>query len=462
MNIKRIPLAFVILAFYLIASGYLAFERILNVDNSYFFFQIINTHEFWFPEGRIGIFVSQLPLLFCAHFGASLTTLVYIYSLTFPLEYIAIAAFCYYYLKVKEAALAIALCLIFGVAYSFFHPVTETYHALVFSVLLYAILVSPKLVEQKSVYYLSVWIVSLLCIVSHPIGAFTIGFVAVFSFVTKQIKPSPAVLIILLAGVSMLLRVWLVPKGSYDVQQYDNLFASLKSITEFGNLYPIIYLKTRSVGVYFPTLLLVIALSSLAIKSNYKAILGVSIVCSLVFTIIAILTFSKGDADMMMEKAFLPAILMLVLPFCYVYSYQKTIAKSALSIIVLLLSALSFNQIWKASHTATKRLHALQKIAENSVHPKLIAQFSDFEDLPLHFNHWNTGIDSYILAKCKLNKSFTLFLIEDKSNFVFDSTNVNLFLGPTWFPYWNQKLLDPRYVDLPGVPYKVYHNNEQK
>ncbi len=459
MSIKKIPVSFVILAFYLIASGYFAFERILNVDNSYFFFQIINHHEFWFPENRAGIFVSQLPLLFFAHIGTPLKALVYIYSLTFPIWYMAIAAFCHYYLKVKEASLALAFCLILGVAYSFLHPVTETYHALVFSVLLYAVLVSPKLVGQKVGYYIAILVVSILCIIAHPIGAFTIGFVAIFSFVNKQVKMSPAIFILILAGVSMLLRVWLVPKGSYDVKQYDNLFASLRSISEFGNLYPVTYLKTRSINVYFPTILLIAVLGVLAIKTKHKLVFGVSAFCSLGFTVIGVLTFSKGDADMMMEKTFLPAIFMLVLPFCYLYVRQQAIEKIALTIVVLMLTALSFNQIFKASRIATNRLSALQSIAAQSVHPKLIAQFTDFEDHSLHFNHWNTGIDSYILAKCKLNKNFTLFLVEDKRAFIFDSANVDLFLGPTWFPHWNQQTLDPRYVTLPKVPYKVLPNN---
>jgi hypothetical protein len=458
MLIKKIPLAFILLFVYLFASWYFAFERILNVDNSYFFFQIVNNHSFWFPENRIGIFLSQLPLLFFSGIGASMNALIHIYSLAFPVEYIIIAAICHYYLKVKEAALAIALCLIIGVAYSFLHPVTETYHALVFSVLLYAVLVSDVLSQHRFGYYLAVFVAAALSLISHPIGVFTTAFISIFTILNKQVKIYPSLFIISLALLSMVLRLLLVPKGSYDIQQYDNLFTSLKSFNKLGNLYPIVYLKAHSDSVYFSTGLLLVVFSLLAITTKRLSILLLSIFGSSIFVLIGVLTFSKGDSDMMMEKTFLPAIFMIILPFCYLFFKEAFWSKVTLSIVILMLSSISFHQIIQASNIATKRLNTLQEISDISVHPKLIADFNDFDEPTLKFNHWNTSIDSYILAKCKLNKEFTLFLVDQKDSFKYDTTNLTLVLGPVWFPYWDEKMLDTNYFNLPDVAFKRYHN----
>jgi hypothetical protein len=436
--------ALLILLTYLTISIIYSYERILNVDNSYFFFQIVNNQHFWFPENRYGIFISQLPLLFFSHFSFSLATLIHVYSITFPLEYISIAIICHYYLKVKEAPLAIALCLVTGIAFSFLHPVTETYHALIFSILLYAVLVSARFSGKGTGYYFLVLIAALLALISHPIGAFSVGFVALFTLINKQIKIYPALFVLFLAGSSMILRILLVSQGSYDVQQYDNLFLSLKSLHGFGSLYPVIYLKRCSSSVYLPAILLVIVFTIMALKSRHLNILCFSLLSCVAFAVIGILTFSNGDGDMMMEKTFMPAIFMLILPFCYLYAHKNELGEIALPII-------------KACGVATTRLRTLESIANQKFATKVIASFSDFNEPALLFNHWNTSIDSYILAKCKVNTSFTLFLIDDKTRFSFDSTSTTLFLGPTWFPYWEKEMIDQTHFPLPEGTYKVYY-----
>lgn len=460
--IQKVPLAFYILFCYTFLSGYYAYERILNTDNSYYLFNILNTEYFWFPENRIGSFFSQIPLVLFSYCGVSLNALVYIFSLTFAFQYLAIAAVCHYFLKVKEASLTLALVLIIGVAFSFFHPVTETYHALAFAVLVYAVLASEWLQQKKYLYYFFILSASFLSIVSHPIGVFAIGFVALFSFVAKKTTLAPFLFVLFLAGLTTVLRLAFVSQNSYDVLQYDSLFANFSAGANWSTLYPVIYLVARIDSVYLSTCILIVALAVITISTKKTPILILSVLCALGFALLGILTFAKGDGDMMMEKTFMPSIFMLLLPFCYLFTTLQKTPRILFQIVILTMTILSFNQIFNASLIATKRLQVLESIAARPLHPKLIAEIDDFNEPSLHFNHWNTVVDSYIMAKCKTNKEFTLFLTADKHTFVFDSTDVDLFLGPPWKPYWKKKMLSKTYFVLPNVGYRLYENTETK
>jgi hypothetical protein len=153
---------------------------------------------------------------------------------------------------------------------------------------------------------------------------------------------------------------------------------------------------------------------------------------------------------------------MLLLPFCYVFTILNKTPKKIVLVVILTMTVLSFREIVKASEIATERLAVLEQIAKRAEHPKLIAELKDFNEPSLYYNHWNTVVDSYVIAKCKANKEFTLIVTPDKYTFKFDSTDVHQFLGPPWYPYWNKKFENNTYFKLPRTGYRLYENNEVK
>ncbi len=442
---------------YFICSIVFAFERILAIDNSYFFFQLLDTQNFYFPENRFGILFSQIPVILAAKAGLPMYLMVYLYSVVFPLEYFLIAWICYKFLKVKEAAFAIALSLIIGVAFSFFHPVTETYHALVFSGFLYAVLASPVWANYpKMIAYISLLLVAILAVVSHPVGLFTVGFVAVFTYINKQVKLPMVLVLIAIILMALVFRMMQSNKESYDVQQYQNLFTNLKSFTRLTDFYPFLYIKTRLPGVYLSSIVLFIVYVYVSITSKRFVALVFSLIAFTGFTLLAMLTFLKGDADIMMEKSFMPSLFMIILPFSYLCFQKENFQNKIIVSVTLIIAIISFVQIIKAANYPVKRLKKLEVIMEQQTYPKIIASYNDFENQDLVFNHWNTGIDSYILAKCKLQKESTIFLTDNKNTFPIDSNDRTLFLGPTWWAGWHTNTYKSNYFKLPEVPYHPY------
>lgn len=364
------------------------------------------------------------------------------------------------------AVLIIALSLIVGVSYSFFHPVTETYHALIITTLLYALIVSS--VTQKlptRIYYLILLLVSSWGLISHPISVFSISFVVGLTLINKKIKTPPALFLIALPAIASILRVMSVDTYSYDTQQYSTLYTHLKDIPNFYKLYPFQFLIHRWDSTYLSAFFLLIIFVAYAITVRQYKLLLFCMVSMSCYIIIAVLTFANGDADIMMEKTFLPAIYMLVISFCHIIIYAQAPFKRLLTLILyctFVISAFSFFTINKTGRQYNRRLNLLTSILASQQNSKVIANYSDFQKDLLTLNHWNTGIDALIIAKCKLKESKTIFLIEDKNSFSYDTSDVNLFLGPLWWTMWNNKTMDSAYFYLPPSTYVLYPDLESK
>lgn len=454
-------LPFLILGIYSVLAFIFAYERILNVDNSNFFFHIVDEQVFFTPENRFGVFISQIPLILLAKLQFSLKILLYTYSITFPIFYAIIAAICFWILRVKEAALCIALILITGIAFGFFHPVTETYHALVYAIFLYAILVSPSFKQVNPfLYYLAIITTCSLSIISHPIAVFATGFVVVFTFFNKNTNYKTLITVFILAGFSLTYRILTSNTQSYDGQQYKNMFENMGQLFSSNSCYPVIYISNRIDSVYLGFVILFVWFIVLSIANKKSWILIYSLVSSFLFSVLTIITFLNGDADMMMEKSFMPAIFMIILPFSMLYFHSNLKLQNITLLVLLVTVFLSFRQIvFKASYF-TNRLQKIEHILITQNYPKTMANFSDLNEPILELNNWNTGIDSYILADCKLNKKATLFLYGDINKLEINNNDSTLFLGPSWWYKWDTKNFKSNYFTLPQVPYKKYKTNQ--
>jgi hypothetical protein len=441
-----------ILLVYAILSIAFFNERILNVDNSYSFFQIVNTKTFWCPENRWGIVFSQLPLLVAVKLHLPLWLLLLLYSVTFPLLYASVAIACIV-LKVYEAALAIALSLIIGISHSFFHPVTETYQAIIYGILAYALLVTKHFSSMYWLTFILLVVISVLSLLSHPIAVFILSFVAVFAFVTKQSTLLTTLGIILPVFGVAVIRFLYAPDSSYDNQQYDNLLESVSRFYDLFFMYPIQFLIKRIGSTYFSLLLVVIALIWLCAMNKRWVLLCLAFGCCGGFILVATLTFSKGDADIMMEKSFMPAISMLLLPFTYLcFNYTS---RWQIPILISVVSLLSFIRIIKTSQEYSKRLHLIEKIAQQTLYSKIIIPYNLVDDNAFFLNYWNTGIDSYLLTASK-HKAKTLFLMENTEGIIPYLRDSTLFLGPSWMPVFHFPNLNHFYFNMPTDVYHVY------
>jgi hypothetical protein len=174
--------------------------------------------------------------------------------------------------------------------------------------------------------------------------------------------------------------------------------------------------------------------------------------------LLSIITFSKGDSDAMMEKSFMPGIFMIVLLFS-VFIYSAKLFSFA-NILIVTLTIISFVGINKASRPYSLRIELLTSIVSqtDSLYPKIIASFSDYNEGILKYCEWATSIDTLFLSLCISDKPKTLFIVNNKEDYINDIKNKNIFMYLPWKQIQLNEL-NADYFKFPNVPYKLNTNN---
>lgn len=451
---KKIEPSVILVFIYILFSFYYTKERMLNTDNSFQLFNIINNRAFFFQEARYGVFLTQLPLLVCTYFHFPIQILVLIYSISFSIFYAGILWVNLRVFECKEAALATILSLLVGVAYTFFHTITETHQILALSCLLYGLLSSRHKVLSGFFFYFLFFIILFWNLMTHPVSVFTVLFVIGLTFFQKKLSFKEVFAGVLICILIMGVKFFFTPHGSYDDKQYSNLLDFKSKIVGFFSLYPYKYLISKVSTTYLSSLSIIFI--SLFFFNGFKEKLFTSI-CFLIFMFVSILTFSNGDCDAMMEKSFLPGIFMFVMLFSIsYYQYNQSVF---FYVVIFIIAVLGFKNIYKAGKDYTSRLDLLTSIIykmDDST-PKLIVSYSDFDEKVSKFNNWATSLDVLFLSKMETGRAKTVFMVEDKYEYNEVTQEKDLFL---YLPWDSRKIkhLNQHYFNLPKIPYKIYQS----
>ncbi|MBK8846966.1 MAG: hypothetical protein IPO27_10640 [Bacteroidetes bacterium] len=443
---------------YLVLALWWSPERIFNTDNSNYFFHLINFKKFHFPENRYGVWLSQVPLLTAIQLKLSFPVLVYIYSLSFPILYLLIAIICRYYLQVKEAGLAILLSMVCGVSFSFFHCVTETHQCIVYAIGFYAAVVSQRSISWIIRIPLSIFFIiqSLLC---HPNAAFILLGLVLVMFINKQITwkfvTGIAILIALFIGYK------LTSATGYDQQQYNNLWQFFDTITILHRSYYFYFLSVHSIDTYLSFLLILVSTAIYCTRQKMLLQFLAIAFFSICFTIITILTFYQGDADSMMEKSLMPALLpFFVFISRHVFYNEKVVFIRGMLLLVIMLC--SFVAIGKASKIHSNRLALLESILEkNKYYPKLYIEQDSVKNTPLFTYQWATTIDAIWISKMNGKQASTLYLKHADEGEQKYSCDTSILYVP-WWPDFTYFYMNQDYVEFPEIAYKNAELPEKK
>ena len=242
--------------------------------------------------------------------------LVHLYSLGFPLIYIAAILVNHLVFRSREAALATILGLVIGTRETFFHCTTETHLLLVFSCLLHGAYEAAARSDRAKRYY-AVWALILIWgFFIHPNAIFTYFFVTGLAFLRKRITIKEALAAIAVCALSTLVKMGLTPAGSYDSKQYDQLFAWNENLSRFFDLPAVWFITSKPTDEYLG---LGVLMAVLLIAYRKPLELLFTFICAAGFLAITIFTFPYGDSLVMMEKAYMPAGFMFVLLFCVLF-----------------------------------------------------------------------------------------------------------------------------------------------
>lgn len=442
-----------VIATLLLVYGTLAFvfseERMLNTDCSYQLFSSVNDKGFFFQEGRVGVWPTQLLLVLGIHLGLPMKMLVVAYSMSFPLLYGAIALVNLRVFRCPEAALTTMAALIIGSASTFFHATTETHQLLAASSLLYGAWHAYGNRRTPTWTGILPFIIIGWCMTIHPNALFTVFFVTGLALLYKLLPWRSGFLAVFLAlaytGISMLAK----DEGSYDSAQYAHLAGSLGQLADLDGLASMWFLKEWLSGQYHGVLLL----GSLVVVFNGRPLVSLfSAVSILGFVVVTLLTFHAGDSLAMMEKSFMPALFMAILPFCVMV--QRARFRSALLVVLLACTCHSMFFLMRASRSYSDRLSIIADLlhTHGPSPAKIIIAKSAWEGSPLDADNWALSLDALIMSRCMGPTAMTIFMTDEADRVLAEMPADAEFLYTSWNPY-GMILKNRKYFNLPLEPY---------
>ena len=441
-------LSFLIL---LIASIYYFKERVLYADSAFQFFKTINFEKINIEAYRYGAILPQLPVLLAMKLGVSLKLLIIIFSASFIALYYIIFLLCAKPLKNTAAGLSIIFTYLMCINESFFYPVTETQQCLVFSILLFAILQYPSF-RYSWLQILLASIVIAFSFLAHPVALYSIVFIIGYSAIDKKQLRSmmPYILLVLVIGLAVA-KVLLTEENSYEGKFFTELLKSPSIIFDLPDVYSTDFFIKRIFGLYLWIIIFeLILISYFILKKEYLKLswqLGISIF----FLIITLLTYNKGDADMLMERAFMPLALLTSIPLLNELiendKRHKILKLTFLSLVIVV----SLNRIYNQGKVFRERtrfnLELLSKTAKLP-NRKFIVEESE---LKKHCDSgWSYSFETLLLSSITDNiPPQTIFPTNNISQMTKYTENTrDVFLGADWWLEWGIDNLNHKYFNL--------------
>jgi hypothetical protein len=437
-------------------SLYFAFERVLNTDNSNFFFLLINNESINVAENRFSVYVPQFPTWLAVKLKVSLNALVYIFSASYTTLYLLIFCLICFIYKLPQIALALVLALLLGVNQSFYHPVTETHQAIAYALLFYAGLKSNF---KMPLFVLVQTIVFLLAIFSHPVAVFLLAFSWLWHMVeTNNFKKLSHWAGIVVLGIFSVLRSKL-NQNNYDAEQYQNMYKATANIDQIFNFNSVRFLLERP-NLYLLPLLLLLFVTALFLFYKKWIAAMVTFAAPIALTLIAILTFYEGNSQMMMEKAFMPSFAMLAICGSSI-PFSSQIFKGIYLAFLAVCIATALIGINTAGHkdfrSRLNKLNAFIYLVKHSNTQKYLCRLDDTPDI-LKNNWWATSADVLVLSTVKHNKPITLYLYSPNEDIMY-ANQPDAFLYVNWWRNWQTSNLNANYFILPNKPYKTINLN---
>ncbi len=449
------------LSFFLLflASVYFYKERIFFADSAFQFFKILHFEKINVEAYRYGAILPEFPVLLAMKLGIGLKLLTIIYSVSFIALYYAIFLLTIKFFRNTSAALSVVVILILCISQSFFHPVTETHQSLIFSVLLFAILQYSS-IRHNRLQVLPAFLVILLSFFAHPVALYTLIFVIGYSAIDqKQLKSAkPYILLLLIVGLAIA-KVLLTDENSYEGKFFSELLKSPLLILQLPHAYSTKFLLGRIFGLYFWVMVFELSLLMvLVLKKEYIKLIWQLAITGF-FLIITLLTYNKGDSDMMMERAFMPLALFVSIPLLTEilknYNRFNTFKLIFLTGIILL----SLNRIYLQGKTFRERTRFNQELlAKTSRFPnrKFIIESSELQKH--YITYWSYSFETLMLSSITANiPTQTIFPANDLSKLTkYTDGAKDVFLGADFWLEWGINDLNQRYFNLSQeLPYKI-------
>lgn len=423
-------------------------ERLLFVDSSYQFFKIINYEEFNIEAGRISTIITQIPLYLALNTNMPVYYLALLFSISFPILFYLIYLIISHYYKLPSIGLVLCITLCLCIRHSYFHTVTETHQALVYSCLFFAWIFSDR--NKNVVSVLEGLTILFLACFSHPIAFITCSYILFYYLIDSKFTFNKYFNISLLVLISLVvLKIIITPKNGYEGNFFNQILLFPEIIKNYNSLYTRWFYGHFYCSFYQISFWIVVlsVMYYLFYQKYIKLIyVGLSYYAFLVFTH---LLYHAGDSQVMLERSYMP--LAFFSSICISFDLYKNSDKLQIvsSIFIIAILVYSLSNIYETSKYFTNRVSYMKQLfnINESKYDKFIVKWENISNELINVP-WAFGVETLLFSSIEgYQQQKTVYIrLPDQDLPALD--NENLFL----FVHFNKKedinMLNKKYFNL--------------
>jgi hypothetical protein len=294
-----------------------------------------------------------------------------------------------------------------------------------------------------------------------PVALFMVLFVIFYYAVEQKKWKTKGVYVLVLFVLSLTcLKLYSTKEGSYEGNFFNELMSHDLHFSNILNFYSLHFFLIRLKDLYFWIALLLIAQVIIFIIKKQHLKTAYILVATFGFLIITLITYNKGDADVMMERSFMPLTVFILLPFfSSIQKIEKLLNKILILILIIVVCIASMARITLEGNRFSSRLayvnELIEQTKEMNVKKLLLPETKEYVNQIM--TRWSFPFTTIIISSFDgpENTCTILFYknLEEYKQSSLEKTNI--FLGANFWLEWPIDNLNKKYFRLPDKPYTV-------
>lgn len=454
--------------FLFLVSGLLALwfykERMCILDGAVYSFELTSTEDFFTPHHRTANWLFQALPLLAVKLGMGLRGVLMLYSLSFVLVYYLVFLFCRSICRRPEVGWAILLIQLLLLNRTYFWPVSEVFHCMIFGIGFYAWASGA----QERAYGLYVPVAAflfLLGLATHPVAPAIFAFGALLIWVEKGqwIYWKGWALCAALALVYGAWKVWGPQPSEYEQELLDSqkgfgyLLAHLNEIPGYIQMKVILNRELKVIPVFGIATLLGLLFQKKWLKGAFLLLF------SLAYFLLVVRTYQRGESSLILSNVLGPLGLFALILF--LRDVLPSISLTLLHYVGLIFLFFFFQHNIRSRFEPNRlqlRWHEnMAALSSQLEQPKLIVDKANLST-HLFYIDWSIGVESLLLSSLDGPENTSQVFATDNTALFRDMDQPETqFAFATFWPHRSLADLNPNYFQFPANAFFVLNDSSR-
>lgn len=423
-------------------------ERTVFTDIAFHIFQITKDGSFAIQNNRFGAVFTQLIPLLAVKIGASLNTVMLLYSLSFIIYYFIIFCICVFLLKQSRHGLLLILFLVLFTSHTFYWIQSELPQGLAFIILIFAIYTRYEdEISANAIWRICFAVLIMFLAFFHPLLIVPLFFILTYLWL-KRTQRSVMIYYVLLLSLFLFttfVKSVIFPTSGYEASALSGLGNFIRLFPDYLNLYSNKNFLENCIRLYYFIPLVFLLNCIYYLKNKFLREFLLLSILFVGYLMLVNISYFEVKMDFYIENLYLPLTIIILVPFIFevLPSYPEVYRTTIIFIII----AVGFIRIYSTGNIYSSRLTWQQNLLDKNPDKKM---FIDSKVVPMDtlITAWGTPYEFWLLSTAETGNSASVFVVQDSIQNFFNYLPENNTAFFTFEKYEYAELNDGKYFNF--------------